>query len=134
MWVLPSILCFAASPSYSPLTPPLFPHASAAPLSPSLTYLSIPIPILIHFPPSSSLSQLREKMKEITELRYDSDRKDEEIERLRKEDSSLGGSLEIERRSRQKQLAELHARDGELMLMRCVAVVDIFVIAYNHDN
>jgi septal ring factor EnvC (AmiA/AmiB activator) len=73
-------------------------------------------------------------MKEITELRYDSDRKDEEIERLRKEDSSLGGSLEIERRSRQKQLAELHARDGELMLMRCVAVVDIFVIAYNHDN
>ena len=62
--------------------------------------------------------EIREKMKEITELRYDSDRKDEEIEKLRKEDSSLGGTLEIERRSRQKQLAELHARDGELMFLR----------------
>ena len=63
-------------------------------------------------------TEIREKMKEITELRYDGERKDEEIEKLRKEDSSLGGTLEIERRSRQKQLAELHARDGELMFLR----------------
>lgn len=57
-------------------------------------------------------------MKEITELRFDNEGKDEEIEKLRKEDSTLGGTLEIERRSRQKQLAELHTRDGEILFLR----------------
>jgi hypothetical protein len=110
----PSLLPSCSLPSYL--------HCPSLPFL-TLTYVPLPIlPLpypLLSFLLSLLLSlQLREKMKEITELRYDSDRKDEEIERLRKEDSSLGGSLEIERRSRQKQLAELHARDGELMLMR----------------
>ena len=63
-------------------------------------------------------TELKEKNTEIVELRNEIDKKDNEIEKLHREDTSLGGSLEIERRNRQKQLSELTAKEGELRLLK----------------
>lgn len=67
---------------------------------------------------SEKETEMREKQREITGLQIEIIAKQEEIERMRRDDSSLGGSLEAERRGRQKQLAELQGKDRELMLLK----------------
>jgi chromosome segregation ATPase len=67
---------------------------------------------------SEKETEVRDKQREITGLQVEINAKQEEIERMRRDDSSLGGSLEAERRGRQRQLAELQGKDRELMLLK----------------
>lgn len=67
---------------------------------------------------SLHVSQLRERTKEVTELRYDNEQKNNEIEKLRREDSSLGGTLDLERRNRQKQFSEMQLKEGEIRSLK----------------
>ena len=62
--------------------------------------------------------QLKERARELADAQAELSRRGEELERLRQEDTSLGGTLEVERRARQKASQDAQAKDGELLAVR----------------
>jgi chromosome segregation ATPase len=59
-------------------------------------------------------NELREKVRENSEAHQEIQRLKEEVSHLKRESSSLGDSLETERRGQHKQLTDLQSRDADL--------------------